>query len=47
MGSRGERAIRQLGFQESDIVTMAQPITKAASANTYAGGSSSDAQESL
>jgi acetolactate synthase I/II/III large subunit len=27
---RGERAIRQLGFQESDIVTMAQPITKAA-----------------
>jgi acetolactate synthase I/II/III large subunit len=26
---RGERAIRQLGFQESDIVTMAQPITKA------------------
>ena len=27
---RGERAVRQLGFQESDIVTMAQPITKAA-----------------
>ena len=27
---RGERAIRQLGFQETDIVTMAQPITKAA-----------------
>jgi acetolactate synthase I/II/III large subunit len=27
---RGERAIRQLGFQESDIVTMAHPITKAA-----------------
>lgn len=27
---RGERAIRQLGFQESDIVTMAQPITKGA-----------------
>ena len=27
---RGNRAIRQLGFQESDIVTMAQPITKAA-----------------
>jgi acetolactate synthase-1/2/3 large subunit len=26
---RGDRAIRQLGFQESDIVTMAQPITKA------------------
>jgi acetolactate synthase-1/2/3 large subunit len=27
---RGDRAIRQLGFQESDIVTMAKPITKAA-----------------
>ena len=27
---RGERAIRQLGFQESDIVAMAKPITKAA-----------------
>jgi acetolactate synthase-1/2/3 large subunit len=27
---RGGRAIRQLGFQESDIVTMAQPVTKAA-----------------
>jgi acetolactate synthase-1/2/3 large subunit len=27
---RGERAIRQLGFQETDIVAMAQPITKAA-----------------
>jgi acetolactate synthase I/II/III large subunit len=27
---RGERAIRQLGFQESDIVAMAQPVTKAA-----------------
>jgi acetolactate synthase I/II/III large subunit len=27
---RGKKAIRQLGFQESDIVTMAQPITKAA-----------------
>jgi acetolactate synthase I/II/III large subunit len=27
---RGEKAIRQLGFQESDIVTMAKPITKAA-----------------
>ncbi|HKR02980.1 MAG TPA: thiamine pyrophosphate-binding protein [Pyrinomonadaceae bacterium] len=27
---KGERAIRQLGFQETDIVPMAQPITKAA-----------------
>ena len=27
---RGDRAIRQLGFQESDIVSMAKPITKAA-----------------
>jgi acetolactate synthase-1/2/3 large subunit len=27
---RGERAIRQLGFQETDIVAMAAPITKAA-----------------
>jgi len=26
---RGERAIRQLGFQESDIVSMSKPITKA------------------
>ncbi len=27
---KGERAIRQLGFQETDIVSMARPITKAA-----------------
>ncbi len=27
---KGERAIRQLGFQETDIVAMAAPITKAA-----------------
>ena len=27
---KGARAIRQLGFQETDIVTMARPITKAA-----------------
>ena len=27
---RGERAIRQLGFQETDIVSMVKPITKAA-----------------
>jgi acetolactate synthase-1/2/3 large subunit len=27
---KGERAIRQLGFQETDIVAMAKPITKAA-----------------
>ena len=27
---RGSRAIRQLGFQETDIVSMAKPITKAA-----------------
>ncbi len=27
---KGERAIRQLGFQETDIVSMAAPITKAA-----------------
>jgi acetolactate synthase I/II/III large subunit len=27
---KGERQIRQLGFQETDIVSMAQPITKAA-----------------
>jgi acetolactate synthase-1/2/3 large subunit len=27
---KGERQIRQLGFQETDIVAMAQPITKAA-----------------
>jgi acetolactate synthase-1/2/3 large subunit len=27
---KGDRAIRQLGFQETDIVTMAAPITKAA-----------------
>jgi acetolactate synthase-1/2/3 large subunit len=27
---KGERKIRQLGFQETDIVTMAAPITKAA-----------------
>jgi acetolactate synthase-1/2/3 large subunit len=27
---RGERPVRQLGFQETDIVAMAQPITKAA-----------------
>src|SRR5215212_3499302 len=27
---KGERQVRQLGFQETDIVTMAQPITKAA-----------------
>jgi acetolactate synthase-1/2/3 large subunit len=27
---RGDRAIRQLGFQETDIVAMAKPITKAA-----------------
>ncbi len=27
---KGERAIRQLGFQETDIVSMAGPITKAA-----------------
>jgi acetolactate synthase-1/2/3 large subunit len=26
---RGERAIRQLGFQETDIVSMSKPITKA------------------
>ncbi len=26
---RGERAIRQLGFQESDIVSMSKPVTKA------------------
>jgi acetolactate synthase-1/2/3 large subunit len=26
---RGDRAIRQLGFQETDIVSMAKPITKA------------------
>jgi acetolactate synthase-1/2/3 large subunit len=26
---RGERAIRQLGFQETDIVSMSRPITKA------------------
>jgi acetolactate synthase-1/2/3 large subunit len=26
---KGDRPIRQLGFQETDIVTMAQPITKA------------------
>ena len=28
---KGDRAIRQLGFQETDIVTMAKPITKKAS----------------
>src|SRR6185437_9868403 len=27
---KGDRAIRQLGFQETDVVTMAMPITKAA-----------------
>jgi acetolactate synthase-1/2/3 large subunit len=27
---KGKRSIRQLGFQETDIVSMAQPITKAA-----------------
>jgi acetolactate synthase-1/2/3 large subunit len=27
---KGERPIRQLGFQETDIVAMAQPVTKAA-----------------
>ncbi len=27
---KGERAIRQLGFQEADIVSMAEPVTKAA-----------------
>lgn len=27
---KGERGIRQLGFQETDIVSMAEPITKAA-----------------
>src|SRR5205085_3753084 len=27
---KGDRPVRQLGFQETDIVTMAQPITKAA-----------------
>jgi len=27
---KGNRAIRQLGFQETDIVTMAKPVTKAA-----------------
>ncbi len=27
---KGERPVRQLGFQETDIVSMAQPITKAA-----------------
>jgi acetolactate synthase-1/2/3 large subunit len=27
---KGDRAIRQLGFQETDIVSMARPITKAA-----------------
>jgi acetolactate synthase-1/2/3 large subunit len=27
---RGDRAVRQLGFQETDIVSMAKPITKAA-----------------
>lgn len=27
---KGERAVRQLGFQETDIVSMARPITKAA-----------------
>lgn len=27
---KGERAVRQLGFQETDIVAMAQPIVKAA-----------------
>lgn len=26
---RGDRAVRQLGFQETDIVSMAQPVTKA------------------
>jgi acetolactate synthase-1/2/3 large subunit len=26
---KGDRAIRQLGFQETDIITMAKPITKA------------------
>lgn len=28
---RGDRAIRQLGFQETDIVSMSKPITKASS----------------
>ena len=27
---KGDRAIRQLGFQETDIIPMAGPITKAA-----------------
>src|SRR2546423_998547 len=27
---KGDRAIRQLGFQETDVVSMARPITKAA-----------------
>src|SRR5690606_4798382 len=27
---KGDRQIRQLGFQETDIVSMAKPITKAA-----------------
>ena len=27
---KGERAVRQLGFQETDIVAMARPVTKAA-----------------
>ena len=27
---KGDRAVRQLGFQETDIVTMAKPVTKAA-----------------
>jgi len=27
---KGDRAVRQLGFQETDIVTMARPVTKAA-----------------
>ena len=27
---RGERSVRQLGFQETDIVSMARPVTKAA-----------------
>ncbi|MBE3110630.1 MAG: thiamine pyrophosphate-binding protein, partial [Acidobacteria bacterium] len=33
---RGNRAIRQLGFQETDIVSMARPITKAALSVTSA-----------
>ena len=44
---KGDRAIRQLGFQETDIVAMAAPITKAAWQVHDAGGAAAALRRSF